>query len=102
MNYHSPSQFRVNLLAFNPLHQHPAAPRAEGCEGDKEQKTPVPPTVEHIAGHHHEGVLQAQLVLRLADKSVEDEPIEQKHYRQEDGELYRIEQHSLGFDGIQI
>ena len=90
-----PRQFRVKLMAINPLHQHPAAPRAEGCEGDKEQKPPVPPAVEHIAGHYHEGVLQAQLPLRLGDKAVEDEPIEQKHYRQEDGELDGVEEHNV-------
>ena len=63
---------------------------------------PVPTAVEDIAGHHHEGVLQTQLPLRLAKKPVEDEPIEQKHYRQEYRELDGVEEHISGFNRIQI
>ena len=83
------------MLAINPLHQHPAAPRAEGCKGDEEQKTPVPPAVKHITRHHHESVLQTQLPLRLADEAVEDEPIEQEDYRQKQGELDGVEEHNV-------
>ena len=37
-------------------------------------------------------------MLRFADESVEDKPIEQKHYRQEDGKLDGVEEHDmLGF-----
>ena len=82
-------------MAFNPLHQHPTAPRAERGEGDEQKETPVPPAVKNIAGRHHEGVLQAQLPLRLADEPIEDEPIEQEHYRQEDGELDGVEEHGV-------
>ena len=63
------------------------------------QKPPVPPAVEHIAGHRHESVLQAQLPLRLGDEAVKDEPIEQKHYRQEDGELDGVEEHNVLVSG---
>ena len=87
------------MLVINPLHQHPTAPRAERGEGDKEQEAPVPPAVEDIAGHHHEGVLQAQLPLRLADEAVKDEPIEQEHYRQEYRELDGVEEHDSMFCG---
>ena len=67
------------------------------------KKTPIPPTVKHIARHHNEGVLQPQLVLRLADEAVEDEPIEQKDYRQEQGELDGIEEHILlGFAAVKV
>ena len=53
----------------------------------------IPPAVEHIARHHNESVLQTQLPLRLADKTVENEPIEQEDYRQEEGELDGVEKH---------
>ena len=53
---------------------------------------PVPPTVEHISSHHHEGVLQTQLPLRVANKPIKDKLIEQKHYRQEYGELDGVEE----------
>ena len=82
-----------NRLVFSPLHQHSAAPRAERGKSNKQQKPPVPPAVEHITRHYNECVLQPQLVLRLADEAVEDEPIEQKDYRQEDGELDGVEEH---------
>ena len=72
-----------------------AAPRAERGESDEQQETPVPPAVEHIAGHHHKSVLQPQLPLRLADEAVEDEPIEQKDYWKKNRKLHGIEKHIL-------
>ena len=72
-----------------------AAPRAERSEGDEQQKTPVPPTVEDITGHDNECVLHAQLPFRLADETVENKPIEQKHYRQKYRELDGIEKHGI-------
>ena len=83
------------MLVLNPLHQHSAAPRTKRGECNKQQKTPVPPAVKNITRHHHESVLQPQLVLRLADKAVEDEPIEQEDYRQKQGELDGVEEHIL-------
>ena len=76
-----------------------ASPRTKGCKRDEQQKTPVPSSIEHIAGHHHKSVLQTQLPLRLADEAVEDEPIEQKYYRQEYRELDGVEEHITGFCG---
>jgi hypothetical protein len=32
-------------------------------------------------------------MLRLADEAIKDEPIKQEHYRQKQGELYRVEEH---------
>ena len=72
-----------------------ATPRAKRSEGNKQQKAPIPPAIKHIARHHHECVLQLQLVFRLANKTVEDEPIEQKDYRQKYGELNGIEKHII-------
>ena len=73
--------------------EHPATPRTKRCKCDEQQKTPVPPTVEHIACYNYKSVLQLQLPLRLADEAVEDKPIEQKDYRQEYRELDGIEEH---------
>ena len=72
-----------------------AAPRTKRCKCDEQQKTPVPPTVEHIACHNYKSVLQTQLPLRLADEAVEDKPIEQKDYRQEYRELDGVEEHNV-------
>ena len=83
------------MLVFNPLHQHSATPRAKRGKRDEQQKTPIPPAVEHITRHNNESVLQPQLPLRLADEAVENEPIEQKDYRQKQGELYGVEEHIL-------
>lgn len=33
-------------------------------------------------------------MLRLGDEAVEDEPIEEEHYRQKDGELDGVEEHN--------
>ena len=63
------------------------------------KKTPIPPTVKHIARHHNEGVLQPQLVLRLADKTAEDKPIEQENYWKKYRELDGIEEHIAIFCG---
>ena len=74
-------------------YEQSTSPRAERGESDEQKEPPVPPAIEHITGHHNEGVLQTQLPLPLADKAVEDEPIEQEHYRQEDGKLDGVEEH---------
>ena len=55
----------------------------ERREGDEAEKTPVPPAVEHVAGHDQKQILQAT--------GLEHKPIEQEHYRQEKHELKRIE-----------
>ena len=59
---------------------------ARGGEGNQEQEPPVPPSVEDVGHHHDEEILQLEVLS-------EDEPIEQKHYRQEDGEFYGVEKH---------
>ena len=81
------------LSRLCPSDEQSTAPRAERCENDKQQKPPIPPTIKHIARHHDKSVLQTQLPLRLADEAVEDEPIEQEHYRKKYRELEGIEQH---------
>lgn len=60
-------------------------------ECDEQKETPVPPTIEHITCHHHEGVLQMQLPLRLVDEAVKHNPIEQEDYWQEYRELDGVE-----------
>ena len=45
------------LSCFRPPDEQTAAPRAEGGEGDEQQESPVPPAVEDVACHHHEGIL---------------------------------------------
>ena len=72
-----------------------ASPRTKGCKRDEQQKPPVPPPIKHLTRHHNESVLQTQLPLRLADEAVEDEPIEQKYYRQEYRELDGVEKHNV-------
>ena len=57
-----------------------------GSECNQKQEPPIPPPVEDVGHHHDKKVLQFQVLL-------EDEPIEQKHYRQEDGEFYGIKKH---------
>ena len=52
----------------------------------KEKESPIPPSVEDVGYHHDEEVLQLKVL-------VENEPIEQEHYRQKDGELDGIERH---------
>ena len=64
------------LSCFCLSDEQAAAPRAERGESDEQKEPPVPPSVEDVASHHDEGVLQAQLPLRLADETVEDKPIE--------------------------
>jgi hypothetical protein len=68
------------FLSIRLPYQKTAAPRTERGEGYEQQKTPVPPAVEHIARQHHKGVLQPQLMFRLAYKTVEDKPVKQKNY----------------------
>ena len=81
------------LSCFCLSDEQAAAPRAERGEGDEQQESPVPPAVEDVTCHHHEGILQTQLPLRLADKAVEDEPIKQEYYWQKYCELDGVEEH---------
>ena len=69
------------ILCFRLSDEQAAAPRAKRSKSDEQKEPPVPPAIEHITRHHYEGVLQTQLPLRLADKTVEDIPIEQEDYR---------------------
>ena len=55
-------------------------------ECDQEKKPPVPPAIKDVGYHYNKEILQLEVLL-------EDEPIEQKHYRQENGELYGVEKH---------
>ncbi len=56
-------------------------------QGDKAEKAPVPPSVEHIACHYNEEILPPY--------RLEDKPVKQKHNRQENQKFKRIEEHLL-------
>ena len=91
------------LSCFCLSDEQSTTPRTQRSECNEQQKPPVPPAVKHVTGHHHKSVLQPQLPLRLADKAVEDEPIEKEDYRQEYRELDGIEKHiALGFAGAKV
>ena len=55
-------------------------------EGQQHQEPPVPPSVKDVGRRHDKEVLQFQVLS-------EDEPIEQKHYREENGEFQGVEKH---------
>ena len=85
------------FLRFSLSDEQSTTPRAERSESDEQKEPPIPPAIEHITRHYNESVLQPQLVLRLADEAVENKPVEQEHYRQEEGELDGVEEHSIIF-----
>ena len=66
----------------------------EGGNGYQNKEPPVPPAVEDVTGNDDEEVLQEQLVLAAAECVVEHKPIEQEHYRQENGKLNGVEKHN--------
>ena len=71
-------------MAFD---EEATAPAAERGEGNQEEKTPVPPTIEEVRDRNHKEVLCPHTPLK-------HKPIEQEHSRQKQGELYRIEKHN--------
>ena len=86
------------LLPFRiALDADAAQKRAQSGEGDEDQETPVPPAVKDIRRDDNQHVLDCQLVLASAYPSVADEPIEEKHYRQEKQKLNGIEEHCFCF-----
>lgn len=76
------------------LNEQAAQERTERGYGYEDEKPPVPPSVEDITGNDNEEVLQEQLVLAAAECVVEHKPIEQEHYRQENGKLNGVEKHN--------
>ena len=66
----------------------PAGITEQRRKGKQHQKTPVPPSIKDVGGSHDKEVLQFQV-------PIENEPIEQKHYREENGEFYGIEKHPM-------
>ena len=76
------------------LNEQAAQERTERGYGYEDEKPPVPPAVENVTGNDDEEVLQEQLVLAAAECVVEDEPIEQEHYRQKNGKLNGVEKHN--------
>ena len=84
----------ATLMAGVPVesfHQKSAEVTAQRRECYQQQKPPVPPAVEDVAGNEDERILKSQLPLRLADESVEYKPIEQEDYREEYEELNGVE-----------
>jgi len=73
-------------LAFITLQQKPTSITTQRCECNEQQKTPVPPSVEHVAGNDNQEILPTQLT--------ESKPIEKKNYWKENQELERIEKHN--------
>ena len=61
------------------LYQQSAGIGTGRGEGDKQQKAPVPPAVEYIAGHYHQQVLPPQLFM--------EQPVECEDCWQEDEEF---------------
>ena len=55
-------------------------------ERDEEKEPPVPPAIEYVWDYDDKQILQLQVL-------VENEPVEQKHYRQEYRVFYGIEKH---------
>ena len=74
------------FVSFVLVNEKSCSETARWCKCYQKQEPPVPPSVEDVGHHHDEEVLQFQVLL-------EDEPIEQKHDRQEDGEFYGVEKH---------
>lgn len=68
---------------------------AQRREGDQQEKPPVPPSVEEVAGPYDEEVLRPQA-------AVEHEPVEQEDDREEQREFERIEKHGSKHDLRQI
>lgn len=62
----------------------------QGAKYDKKQKTPIPPTIEHIAGYDDQYILYLKVLL-------EDEPIEQEYQRQEKQEFQGVEKQRSWF-----
>jgi len=90
------------FLRFSLSDEQSTTPRAERSESDEQKEPPIPPAIEHITRHYNESVLQPQLVLRLADEAVEDEPIEQEDYWKKQGELDGVEEHIAWFAGAKL
>ena len=93
VNYDVNDIHRLGLAGIVPtlFNQQTRPETARGRECNQEQESPIPPSVEDVGHHHDEEILQLEVL-------TEDEPIEQKHYRQEDGEFYGVEKHlSKGF-----
>ena len=79
---------------YGPLHaptpvimpdEQTAKEAAERSDDNKYQETPIPPPIKDITRHEDEQILPPQLL--------EDKPVEQKHYRQEDHKCKRVKKH---------
>jgi hypothetical protein len=67
------------------LDEQSAEKAAERSDDDENEKTPIPPAIKDVARHEDEQILPPQLL--------EDKPLEQEHYRQENHECERVEKH---------
>ena len=67
------------------LDKQAAEKTAERGDDNKYQETPIPPSIKDITRHEDKQILPPQLL--------EDEPVEQEHYRQEDHECERVKKH---------
>jgi hypothetical protein len=65
------------------LDEQTAGKTAQRRDYDENEKTPIPPAIEHIASDKDEQVLPPQLL--------ENKPVEQKHHRQKNHKCERVE-----------
>lgn len=71
---------------------------ANGSDGDENKEPPIPPAIEDITDNDNEKVLQEKLVFAASEGIIENKPIEQEYYRQENGKLEGVEQHRYKTD----
>jgi len=64
----------------------------EGGEEEQKEETPVPAGIEVVARREQHGVLRVERALR-------DEPVQDEDDREEQRELYRVEQHGPRLPG---
>ena len=85
---------------FAPRNHQSTGKTAQGSDSNQYQESPVPPTVEDIAGDYYEEVLPQQLAFALAHGVVKHEPIEQEDYWEEEGEFEGVEEHGSVYTSI--
>ena len=89
---HLPPPLGENSFASR---NHQSTNKTTQCsDSNKNQKSPIPPTVEDIACNHDKEVLQQKLMFALAESIVKHKPIEEKDYWEKDEIFERVEEHS--------
>lgn len=77
--------FLSSSVTFGSFNSQSTDEAAECCECDKNQKPPVPPAIEHIAGNDDKSVLPSNPFAQ--------QPVKSKYYRQKDKKFKRIKEH---------